>query len=169
MTSRIAQYSARLIETGWLAAVIVVPLYFDVWSFRVFEPDKLALLRSIALVMLAAGLVYQWERGLPARAAVRGWLATPLVVPALAWVAAYTVATAASITPWLSLTGSYNRLQGLYTFTAYTVVFLGIVALVRDRDQLDRLVMAIILPSLPVALYGVVQKFEPTPCRGSAT
>lgn len=171
MTSRIAQYSARLIETGWLAAVIVVPLYFDVWSFRVFEPDKLALLRSIALVMLAAGLVYQWERGLPARAVVRGWLATPLVVPALAWVAAYTVATAASITPWLSLTGSYNRLQGLYTFTAYTVVFLGIVALVRDRDQLDRLVMAIILPSLPVALYGVVQKFgaDPMPWLGDVT
>ncbi|RIL08308.1 hypothetical protein DCC79_14145, partial [bacterium] len=171
MTSRIAQYSARLIESGWLAAVIVVPLYFDVWSFRVFEPDKLALLRSIALVMLGAALVLRWEHGLPDRATVRGWLATPLVAPVLALLAVYTLSTATSITPWLSLTGSYNRLQGLYTFAAYTVVFLGIVALVRDRDQLDRLVMALILPSLPVALYGVVQKFgaDPMPWLGDVT
>jgi len=171
MTSRIAQYSARLIEAGWLAAVMVVPLFFDVWSNRVFEPDKLTLLRSIALAMAAAALALRLEKGMPARGAVRTWLATPLVWPVLLLSVVYAVATATSITPWLSLTGSYNRLQGLYTWLSYVVVFLAIVALVRERQQVDRLVTALILPSLPVALYGVVQRFgaDPMPWLGDVT
>ena len=40
-------------EAGWLAALIVEPLFFNVYSSRVFEPDKLSLLRSIALLLIA--------------------------------------------------------------------------------------------------------------------
>lgn len=171
MPSRVSQYAARLIETGWLAAVVVTPLYFDVWSNRVFEPDKLTLLRSLALGMVAAGLVYRLERGRPEPGALRQWLGRPLVIPLLVLTAVIGLATLLSTTPWLSLTGSYNRLQGLYTWLAYVVVFLSIITLLADRDQLDRLVTALILPSLPVALYGVMQRFnrDPMPWIGDVT
>jgi hypothetical protein len=46
-----------VIEAGWLAALLLAPLFFNVFSSRVFEPDKISLLRSIALVMLLAWLV----------------------------------------------------------------------------------------------------------------
>ena len=168
MTSRIAQYCARLIEAGWLVAVIAVPLFFNVWSNRVFEPDKLTLLRSVALVMAAAGLAWRIECGGWSRAALRAWLTRPLVVPVLLVTGVYALATATSVTPWLSLTGSYNRLQGSYTWLAYVVVFLAIVTLLSSRDQVERLVSALIVPSLPVALYGVIQKYglDPMPWLG---
>ena len=57
MRTRLSLFCDKVIEAGWLAAVIVVPLFFNIYSQRVFEPDKLSLLRSIALVMSAAWLV----------------------------------------------------------------------------------------------------------------
>ena len=61
MQSRLGAYCERILESGWLAAVIVVPLFFDVFSARVFEPDKLSLLRAIALLVAAAWLIRTLE------------------------------------------------------------------------------------------------------------
>ena len=55
-----------IIEAGWLAALIIVPLFFNVHSSRVFNPDKLSLLRSIALVMALARLIKLANEGLAA-------------------------------------------------------------------------------------------------------
>ena len=41
-------------EAAWLAAVLVVPVFFNVYYTRVFEQDKIALLRPLALACLAA-------------------------------------------------------------------------------------------------------------------
>ena len=51
------------------------------------------------------------------------------------------------------------------------VLFGAIVVFLRDRAQLERLVLAIILPSLPIALYAVVQRFgqDPMPWLGNVT
>ncbi len=171
MNSRTAQYASRLIESGWLAAVITVPVFFDVWSNRVFEPDKLTLLRSIALLMLAAAIVRVIEVGLPGTSDLRRWLRLPLVAPLLALTAVIAFSSFVSWVPRLSIAGSYTRLQGLYTWLAYVTVFFCVLALLRRREQLDRLIMALILPSLPVALYGIVQKFglDPMPWLGDVT
>ena len=53
---------------GWLAAAVLVPLFFNVYSSRVFEPDKISLLRSIALIMAVAWLVKLFEGGFRALA-----------------------------------------------------------------------------------------------------
>ena len=171
MSSRIARYSTRLIEACWLAAVIVTPLFFNVWSNRVFEPDKLTLMRSLALGILAASTIRLFEQGLPGVSALRAWLRRPFVRPVLLLSAAYLLSSLASFTPWLSLTGSYVRMQGLYTWLSYVVIFLAVVSLLEDARQLERLQMALILPSLPVALYGVVQKYgaDPMPWLGDVT
>jgi tetratricopeptide (TPR) repeat protein len=171
MSSRVSQYAARLIETCWLAAVMTVPLFFNVWSNRVFEPDKLTLLRSLALVIVAASVIWFLERGVPSRERIKEWLATPLVAPVLALSAVYVLSTVLSVAPRLSLFGSYQRLQGLYTWLAYVVVFVAIVGLLGRRSQLDRLITALILPSLPVALYGIIQNrgLDPMPWLGDVT
>ena len=57
MRTRLGIFCDKMIEAGWLAAVIVVPLFFNIYSQRVFEPDKLSLLRSIALVMSVAWVI----------------------------------------------------------------------------------------------------------------
>jgi len=59
--SKLSQWCDRLIEAGWLAAIIVTPLFFNIYSSRVFEPDKLTTLRSIALVMATAWIIKFFE------------------------------------------------------------------------------------------------------------
>lgn len=168
MDTRASRYAAWLVETGWLAAVVAVPVFFNVWSNRVFEPDKLSLLRTIALVMAVGLGAWFVERGRRSGSGWREWIATPLVAPVLALTAVYVLASAASVVPGLSIFGSYQRLQGLYTWLAYVTVFAAIVTLLRRREQLERLLLAVIIPSLPVALYGVVQSrgLDPMPWLG---
>ncbi len=160
VTSRAAQYAARFMEVGWLTALLVVPVFFNVWSDRVFEPDKLSLLRSMALLMAAAGIVWLVERGRPATGALRRWLSTPLVTPVLFLSAVYVVASFLSVDPRASWLGGHNRLQGTYTWLAYLMLFAAIVTLLRDRFQLDRLLFGLVLPSLPVGLYALLQKLS---------
>ena len=60
-SSRLSAFCDKIIEVGWLAAVVLAPLFFNVYSSRVFEPDKLTMVRSIALVMIGAWLVKMIE------------------------------------------------------------------------------------------------------------
>src|SRR5262245_34316841 len=108
--SKLSQWCDRFIEAGWLAAVIVAPLFFDIYSSRVVEPDKLTTVRSIALVMATAWLV-KWieERRNPAHETRVTWR-TPMVLPTLLTIVVYMISTALSVAPRTSLLGSYQRL-----------------------------------------------------------
>ena len=74
-------------EAAWLAAVLVVPVFFNVYSTRVFEPDKIAVLRTLALACLAAwGIKAIEEGGLrrPEPGQLRAWFSQPLTLPVVA-------------------------------------------------------------------------------------
>jgi len=169
--SYLSVWCDRLIEAGWLAAVLVVPLFFNIYSSRVFEPDKLTTLRSIALVMAMAWLV-KWfeERRNPERDQRISWR-TPLVLPTVITVVVYMVSTALSVAPRTSLLGSYQRLQGTYTTLAYIVVFLMILQGMRQRAQVERLLTVMVLNSLPISIYGILQRLQldPLPWGGDTT
>jgi len=165
-------------EATWLVAVIVVPVFFNVYSSRIFEPDKIALLRTLALVILAAWLIklfeeggVRWERIDGGESRLKALLRVPLIAPTLALALVYILATIFSVTPRVSLWGSYQRLQGTYSTFAYLVVFAAMVANLRRRAQVERLIGAAILASLPVSLYGVLQHFgiDPIPWGGDVT
>jgi len=170
MQTRLAVFCDRVIEAGWLMAAMAVPLFFNIYSSRVFEPDKLALLRSIALVMCLAWAIKALEGG-GTRERVKGLFSLPLVIPALILVGVYLLTTATSIVPRVSLWGSYQRLQGSYTTLSYVVIFFLTLLTLKSRRQLDRLVTVMVIVSLPVALYGIVQHFklDPLPWVGDVT
>ena len=42
MPTKLSRYCEGVIEAAWLAAVIVVPVFFNVYSSRIFEPDLAA-------------------------------------------------------------------------------------------------------------------------------
>ena len=181
MRTKLGVFCDKVIEAGWLAAVVVVPLFFNVHSNRVFEPDKLSLLRSIALVMAVAWLIRVLEDWRVARAEGtaetdgtpfwRNTFNTPLVLPTLVLMLVYLVSTILSITPSVSLWGSYQRLQGTYTTLAYIVIFFLILQGLRTKRQLDRLITTVVLVSFPIAMYGLVQHFgmDPLPWGGDVT
>lgn len=174
MDSRLSRWCDGLLEAGWLVAILAVPLFFNIHSDRVFEPDKLALLRSITLVMAAVWLVGAIDRRAwrdlgrlrPSNAAAL-WH-RPLVLPVLALVVVYVLATLFSVSPRVSWLGSYQRLQGTYTTLAYVVIFALMAATIRTPEQVRRAVSVAIVSSLPVALYGLLQHFgqDPLPWGG---
>ncbi len=154
-------FCESVIEAGWLLAVIVTPLFFNIYSSRIFEPDKAALLRSLAVLVLAAWLIESLcrrpgdigNRVPPPWALPRHPLAMPVLVIALA----HGVATAFSVVPRASLVGSYFRLQGTLTTLAYLTLFAAAATHLRHTDQVNRVLGCVALSSLPVALYALVQ------------
>ncbi|MGA9348225.1 MAG: tetratricopeptide repeat protein [Anaerolineae bacterium] len=181
MQTKLSVFCDKVIEAGWLAAVIVVPLFFNVYSDRVFEPDKLTLLRSIALMMVVAWIIkvlevgsWRLEVGSGALSLSKGWktiLRTPLVLPTLLLAMVYMLATLASVTPRVSLWGSYQRLQGTYTTFSYIVIFFLALQGLRTREQIERVVTVAILVSLPISLYGILQHYgrDPLPWAADVT
>jgi len=165
----------RILEAGWLVAVVVTLLHFNSATSRLFEPDKIALLRSIATFMGAAWLLKagaMWRAGKATRQAeapapagqphaapVRTLAAHPLVLAVLLFLGSYALATGTSILPGISLWGYYGRLDGLYTAASYLVFFFSILALLRTPARQRRLLTTVLLVSLPAALYGVLQHF----------
>ena len=190
--TKLDRWCEATIEAGWLAALIVAPLFFNVFSSRVFEPDKISLIRTIALTMLLAWLVKLVNSGqfyLPAYAEdmaapaetedaetappsmlSRLWN-TPFLLPILLLALAYLLSTVFSVARFVSWWGSYQRLQGTYTFVSYLVIGLLAIGHLRSPLQLRRLQYTIILTSLPIALYGVLQHYsrDPLPWGGDVT
>ena len=186
--TKIQHYCESVIEAGWLAALIVAPLFFNTYSSRVFEPDKISLIRSISLVMLLAYLVKILDGGriwLPAGgggppagnqalAAGEGsqsrfewklgslWK-QPLLLPLVLLALSYAISTLLSISPSVSWWGSYHRLEGAYTYASYLIIAVLTAAHLRQPAQLRRLQHTIVITSLPIAVYGVFQHFGKDP------
>lgn len=184
--TKLDQWCEAAIEAGWLAALVAAPMFFNVFSSRVFEPDKISLVRSIALMMLLAWVIkaanggYLW---LPAHTTnngvadaslagqLRGAWRNPFVLPVLLLIAAYLISTGFSLARFVSWFGSYQRLQGTYSFLSYVIIAILTAAHLRRPEQLRRLQHTIIVTSLPIAIYGVIQHYDhdPLPWGGDVT
>ncbi len=183
--TKLDQLCEGVIEAGWLAALVVAPMFFNVFSSRVFEPDKISLVRTIALVMAVAWLMKIANAGyafLPAYGGdgtigedkSKGWdklWRNPFFIPVTLLIIAYLLSTATSLAPFVSLFGSYQRLQGTYSFLAYVIIGLITAASLRSPAQIRRLQHVIVVTSLPIAIYGVVQHYDidPLPWGGNVT
>ncbi|MGC9468790.1 MAG: hypothetical protein ACP5HS_09370 [Anaerolineae bacterium] len=170
-SSRLSLFCDRALEAGWLLGVIVTPVFFNVYSSRVFEPDKLTTLRALAFVMAGLWLTRFVEERVRGERPLRYSLKTPMVLPALITIVVYLISTVASLVPYTSFVGSYQRLQGTYTLFGYLVIFFAILTSLRTRLQMSRLITVLILSSLPVSLYGIIQHngLDPLPWAGNVT
>lgn len=184
--SRLASFSEKFIQGGWLIALVVAPLYFNIYSSRVFEPDKIVLIRTLALAMGAVWLILRAERwratntnrgsGQPLGTRVRAWAENvarenPLTLPALLLWLAYVISTLLSLSPTVSFFGSYQRLQGFYTFSSYLVIFFLAASQIKTRADIERVISLVLVASFPAALYGILQHYflDPLPWIGDVT
>ncbi len=162
MNARGSAICDRVVEAGWLTAVLIIPLHLNPYTLRTFEADKTVLLRSIGLIMLLAWLIAWLEKRAGRTLWFLRWPAlrsTPLVFKTTAlFMAVYLLATATSVVPRASIWGSYSRLQGLYTTATYLTIFSLISLAMRSTAQLDRLIDTILLTSFPVALLAIMQQ-----------
>lgn len=185
----ISTWCERVIEAGWLLALALIPIYFNLLSARHFEPDKATTLRALVLMMAGAALVRALERlntrpepppsqsgdspAQPAAANPFGGLwrrlqSIPLAVPMGFYSLVFLFTTITSVVPHTSFWGSYQRLQGTYTNLSYVLLAVIIIATLRRREQLERLISVALLTALVVSGYGIVQhlQLDPLPWRG---
>ncbi|MGB9669048.1 MAG: hypothetical protein ACPL0B_01555, partial [Anaerolineales bacterium] len=109
MQSKISRLCDFLMEAGWVSALIITPLYFNVYSSRIFEPDKIALLRSIALLVVLAWLVKivdQRDKFLKQKISFQETLSIPLFLPVSLLILSYLISSIFSIVPLVSWLGS---------------------------------------------------------------
>ncbi len=178
MPTKLSRYCLGLMEAAWLAAVSVIPIFFNVFSSRIFEPDKITILRSLALLTLAAWAIklideggIKWKTEIKGTSLIRYLWSYPLIAPVIGLVIVYSISTIFSVTPSISFFGSYQRLEGTYTTFSYLVIFLSILGNLRKRQQISRLVTTVIIASLPISLYGLLQHFQidPIPWGGNVS
>ena len=178
MPTKLSRYCEGILEAAWLLALILVPFFFNIYSSRIFEPDKITILRSLALIILVAWIIklideggIRWERVEMGDRPWKSLTRIPLFVPVVALAIIYIISTVFSVTPRISLWGSYQRLQGTYSTFSYIVVFAAILGNFRKRAQVDRLITVVILVSLPICLYGILQRYkiDPVPWGGDVS
>jgi len=178
MATKFSRYCLGVMEAAWLAAVIVVPVFFNIYSTRIFEPDKITILRSLSIITLAAWVLklieeggIRWREHSSETSLFRYLWKYPMIAPVIGLVIIYIISTIFSVTPSISFFGSYQRLQGTYTTFSYLIIFLSITSNLRTRSQINRLVTTIILASLPVSLYGLLQRYQidPIPWGGNVS
>jgi len=180
MQTKLSKFCGGIIEASWLGAIIIVPLFFNVYSSRIFEPDKAAILRIFVLLGIAAWILksaddlsnqeqkLNYEK---IKNFVKTQFRRPIVLAVAGLIIIYFVATLFSITPATSFWGSYQRSQGFYTIISYVILFFLVAGNIKSVDQVDRIVTMTILTSLPVSLYGIIQHYglDPIPWAGNVT
>ncbi|MDI6733109.1 MAG: O-antigen ligase family protein, partial [Planctomycetota bacterium] len=98
----------------------------------------------------------KWEKA-------RGIIKSLIFFPFLLFVIAYVISVSISATPHNSRWGGYDRMQGLYTNASFWVVFLITALNIKTREQIDRLISAIIFTSAPIVAYCFIQRFKLDP------
>jgi tetratricopeptide (TPR) repeat protein len=153
----------KLIEAGWLAMVVITPLFFNAFISDVTQTAKITLISSIAAFMLTAWVIKWLDSRSLANSSKNSSLCLPMVLPILFFVGASSLATLFSINPQFSLFGSWERPLGLQGIFGYAIVIVMILQGLRTRAQLERLMFALVLPSIPIALYSVMQRLNLDP------
>lgn len=207
MTRKIARYCDIAMELGWLLSLVTIPLYFNIYTSRVFEPDKITILRSLVMVMAGAWLIkgaalWLGDRTTLVQARVSKnrngrekeptelfhpdddfvpvdtrpsfldrFFRRPLMLPTLFLCLVYLLATILSVVPGISWWGSYQRLQGTYTFYTYVTLFLILLFNLKERRQIERIITFVLLVNVPITLYGILQhnNADPLPWQGDTT
>ena len=178
MPTKLSRFCLGVMEAAWLAAVCVVPIFFNIYSSRIFEPDKITILRSLALLTLAAWVIklvdeggIKWKSQDRRYIIIQIFMELSLIAPIIGLVVVYSISTIFSVTPSISFFGSYQRLQGTYTTFSYLVIFFSIIANLRKKEQINRLITTVIFTSLPISLYGLLQRYniDPIPWGGNVS
>lgn len=133
-------------------AVAFVPLVVFSQFLATFHFGKVMVFRSGVEIMAVMYIALVWRD--------RSYLPRPtrILWGCLAFTLAFTVATVASVNPYISFWGTLERMGGLWTFWHYVLFFLIAAGVLRSRVQWRKMLRATVMASLLAAVYGVLQR-----------
>ncbi len=173
MPDKRIQFVENTLECFLLAALVLTPLFFNPYGVLPFEESKVPLLRSLALLALPFLAFPFIRKGLRARAFTKpghGW-SSSLAVAALVLLYTYFISTAFSVFPSGSFFGMYLRRQGTYTALCYLFFSFVVLRTVNTREQIERLLVAVLLAGFTVSVWAILQRLglNPDPAGNHGT
>lgn len=160
-SSGLPLFCDKIIRGILILIVIIIPVFFWLPLYDTFDLAKLTLLYALSLIILAMWLI-------KAIASKEIKLSrTPLDLPILAFLGIHILATLTSVSPVLSLFGFYKRYEGLLPMTTYIFLFYVVVNFMNTPKLVTRLIKAMIMTAVIIAIYGIFQHFGQDPFKWS--
>lgn len=157
MNDRIINVCNRVIFFGLLILVFFLPLVFNPNFQDAFALPKVTFVRVLVLIIVLAWVVKMIERGTEKRK-VR-LVKSCLNLPVIAFLLISVLTTLHSINPKISLQGMYMyRFAGLSSIIIYVLIYFFAINNV-TREEVEKVISAILLGSGIVALYAMLQHF----------
>ncbi|MBI3942630.1 MAG: O-antigen ligase family protein [Chloroflexi bacterium] len=175
MPFRLTLWTERIAQAVILLPVALVPLYFDTYTTTTFDPNKFLLTSGLAAFGALAALLYFLERSSSMQATTTGkegswWRGrpyTPILIITAILLVAYVFSVITSVSPRVSFWGSYLRRDGLLAFLVYLLLGGLTWWIIRNWTRLLRLFTTMLLASVPVSLFGIMQHFNLDPIHWS--
>src|SRR5260370_20357730 len=149
MRNRWDRWAAGVLETGWVACVVGIPLLLSPMLALPFTADKVLTFRFLAELLGLLGLL-MWLRRPRLRPA-------PLTLAVVAYAAIMALATLFGRNPSDGFWGSYMRLFGLFTRLHAWVLFLVVAAFLRTERQWRRVLWGGAFTSLLLSAHALIQ------------
>ncbi len=145
-------------ETLWLLMALLTPLFVNLWVEQQFEASKIWLLRTLIWLLVVIWL-YGWLAGLRPRQ-----LPSPIGTLLIALFLILVLATLLSPYRHIATFGTLDRAGGLITQLSYLALFFCVATQI-NPDQSRHLLHVIIIPAIPICLFGLAQAagWQPLP------
>ena len=156
MKTKLSEISESIIRNLFFFSIITTPLLFNVSTKRIFEPDKISVLRSMGTIALVCFLIYVFEKGKDAFKEFSGKSKIVLIF-GLYYILSELLSCIFSITPMYSIWGSYHRLQGFYTSITYFILFLAAYYILNSELWLKTFINILIGTSIPITIWAIFQ------------
>jgi hypothetical protein len=146
----------RVLMGGGLLVALFLPLTFNPLAPLPFEPAKVLFFRGVVAGMVACVLLLGGGRGSREAFMRRFWADNPLIMPVLLYGFVYLLATFVSVKPQDSLWGLSDK-HGTLTTLCGLLFFLLMAGTLRTRKQVEVSITALLLGSVPISFYGLLQ------------
>ena len=155
----------KVVESGLILISLLLPSFFNPFSEPHFELPKTILFYSIVgamVILIFSGLVREYVAHHTLSINRPNRLSNYLVMSIFIYALAYICATMFSIEPHISFWGGDEN-YGALTVIVTIIFFFTILLSLNSINQIERIITALIVGSIPVALYGVIQYFRLDP------
>lgn len=147
----ISRFCEKLLVGFLITIVVIVPLFFDIRLYSVFDLSKVTILYLLTAILLAFWII------LAACKRDFTFVRTAIDIPILAYLGVFIISTIFSINPLMSLFGTYKRFEGLTATVCYLFLFYATVNFITTRKRIHLLIGAILASAVVASCYGIAQ------------
>ena len=144
-------YCDKVLVGLLIATVVIVPLFFDIRLYSVFDLSKVT-----ALYLLTVAILFVWTIRLACKHDFK-FSHTAIDIPILAYIFVFIISSIISINPIMSLFGTYKRFEGLTATLCYIFIFYATVNFITTKKRLYFFIISILGGAIASSCYGIAQ------------